>query len=73
VPRFGDCLLDARRPAGREVYADRRAIVAGTFRLNGVARVVDGGYRMSGRWPPASGIGHATWVLGGGIDSRADG
>lgn len=51
--------------AAREVYADPRAIVAGTFRPNGVARTVPGGYRATGRWPLASGITYATWVLGG--------
>jgi alkylation response protein AidB-like acyl-CoA dehydrogenase len=51
--------------AGREVYTDPRAVVAGTFRLSGVARAVDGGYRVTGRWPLASGITHATWALGG--------
>ena len=52
-------------PAAREVFADPRAIVAGSFRPAGVARVVADGYRVTGRWPFGSGITHSTWVLGG--------
>jgi indole-3-acetate monooxygenase len=51
--------------AGQEIYAAPDAAVAGTLALLGDARVVDGGYRVSGRWPYASGIWHSTWVLGG--------
>lgn len=56
--------LLAAAPA-REVFGSPRTIVAGTFRPNGVARVVPGGYRVTGRWPFASGINHCTWVIGG--------
>jgi len=51
--------------AGHEIYAAPDAAVAGTLARLGIARVVDGGYRVSGHWPYASGISHATWVLGG--------
>jgi indole-3-acetate monooxygenase len=51
--------------AALEVFSSPRTIVAGTFRPTGVARVVAGGYRVTGRWPFASGITHCTWVIGG--------
>jgi alkylation response protein AidB-like acyl-CoA dehydrogenase len=51
--------------AAREVYADARSVVAGTFRVNGTARAVDGGYRVSGNWGFGSGITHSTWTIGG--------
>ena len=36
--------------------------VAGSFTPGGKAVAVDGGYRISGRWPWASGIRHAEWL-----------
>ena len=51
--------------AAREIYSDPGVIVAGAFRSNGMARVVDGGYRAEGRWALGSGITHSTWALGG--------
>jgi alkylation response protein AidB-like acyl-CoA dehydrogenase len=42
-----------------------RAYVAGTLPPLGCATVVPGGYRVSGRWPFASGIHHATWIAAG--------
>ena len=57
--------LAGRLPAGaaREVFGDRRAVVAGQLEPGGIAEVVKGGYRVSGRWPFASGCQHATWLL----------
>jgi indole-3-acetate monooxygenase len=52
-------------PGAREVYADRDVVLAGTFRPTGVAVAVDGGYRVTGRWPFASGIMHSSWLMGG--------
>jgi indole-3-acetate monooxygenase len=49
----------------REVYADRDVVLAGTFRPTGVAVAVDGGYRLTGCWPFASGIMHSHWLMGG--------
>lgn len=57
--------LAGRLPAAaaREVFGDRRAVVAGQLEPGGIAEVVKGGYRVSGRWPFASGCRHATWLL----------
>jgi alkylation response protein AidB-like acyl-CoA dehydrogenase len=49
----------------REVFADRNVVLAETFRATGVAEAIDGGYRVMGRWPFASGIMHANWLMGG--------
>jgi alkylation response protein AidB-like acyl-CoA dehydrogenase len=49
----------------RQVFADRNCVLAGTFRATGVAEAADGGYRIMGRWPFASGIMHASWLIGG--------
>ncbi len=48
---------------GREIAgtpADYRA--AGSARVGGTARPVDGGYRVTGRWNFASGIDNARWL-----------
>ena len=49
---------------GREMFGrppDFRC--AGSFRPEGVARPVPGGYRVSGRWDYASGISNANWLF----------
>ena len=45
----------------REIYGPADAVVAGALRPSGTARVVQGGYRVDGRWAYASGIQHATY------------
>lgn len=49
----------------REVLGDPRDIAAGVWAPRGQAQPVDGGVRVSGRWPFASGITHANWFFGG--------
>jgi alkylation response protein AidB-like acyl-CoA dehydrogenase len=49
----------------REVFADPCAPSAGIAAPAGQAVRVDGGVRVSGRWPFASGITHCEWVWAG--------
>jgi alkylation response protein AidB-like acyl-CoA dehydrogenase len=52
--------------AQRDVWGpDRDAWIAGSLAPNGEAAAVDGGWRVSGRWPWASGCLHAQWVACG--------
>ena len=51
----------------RAVYAPADAITCGVFAPMGRARRVDGGFRVSGRWPFASGCQHSQWVMGGAV------
>ena len=49
-----------------EVFAEGPDVVgAGGLYPPGAAVVVEGGYRVSGRWPFASGSAHAAWLTGG--------
>jgi len=47
------------------IYGEPETISAGAFRPDGVAVEVDGGFRVTGRWPLASGSSHANWYVGG--------
>lgn len=52
--------------AQQEVWAENRdAWIAGSLAPNGEAVPVDGGWRVTGRWPWASGSLHADWVACG--------
>jgi alkylation response protein AidB-like acyl-CoA dehydrogenase len=51
--------------AARAIYADPATMVAGVFAPKGRATPEPGGYRVSGRWPFASGCRHAGWLMGG--------
>ena len=51
----------------REVFGPDDARVCGVFAPMGRALPVDGGYRVSGRWPFASGCEHSHWRMGGAI------
>src|SRR5215467_4468416 len=52
-------------PVARRIFVNERAAVAGSFVPIGRAEVVNGGYRVTGRWPYGSGINHSEWILGG--------
>jgi alkylation response protein AidB-like acyl-CoA dehydrogenase len=49
----------------REMFADPAAPTAGIAAPAGAAVRVDGGVRVSGRWPFASGITHCDWLWAG--------
>jgi alkylation response protein AidB-like acyl-CoA dehydrogenase len=52
--------------AAREIYgSDPLVRTAGAFRPFGNAAVVEGGYRVTGRWPLGSGCQHSQWIVGG--------
>jgi alkylation response protein AidB-like acyl-CoA dehydrogenase len=56
----------------RAIYGGGRTISAGVYAPRGRADRCEGGYRVSGRWPFVSGIGHSEWLMGGCI-VHADG
>jgi len=54
----------ASEEAFREIYrASPDAVFAGAAAPRGTAEIVDGGYRVSGRWGWASGSLHADWLM----------
>lgn len=46
----------------REIWGDPRGVLAWGFQLEGRAKVVPGGYRVTGKWAFGSGGHHATWM-----------
>ena len=54
-----------KEAGAKEVFADPTAASAGIAAPAGKAVRVDGGVRVSGRWPFASGITHCEWVWAG--------
>lgn len=51
----------------REVYGADDAVTCGVFAPMGRATRAAGGYRVTGRWPFASGCEHSRWRMGGAI------
>jgi alkylation response protein AidB-like acyl-CoA dehydrogenase len=49
--------------AADEIFADGRVLFAGALFPPGAAIPVEGGYRVSGRWPFASGSNYANWMV----------
>ena len=61
-------LADYLQPgAAQEIYGGAPRGMAGTFQPRGKAERVEGGYRVSGQWPFASGCYNADWFLGAGV------
>jgi alkylation response protein AidB-like acyl-CoA dehydrogenase len=52
---------------GRTLYNDLDSVTAGWIFPGGHLTVVDGGFKLSGRWQFGSGCTHADIILGGGI------
>ncbi|WP_338870136.1 acyl-CoA dehydrogenase family protein [Myxococcus stipitatus] len=52
---------------GREVCASPEVIIGGVAAPLGRAERVEGGYRVTGRWPWASGGHHCHWLVGGAV------
>jgi alkylation response protein AidB-like acyl-CoA dehydrogenase len=51
--------------AARAIYGEPRVVTGGVFAPCGTAVPEGGGYRVSGRWPFASGSEHCAWLMGG--------
>ena len=51
------------KDVAHSIFADPNVIVANSTRPSGKAVVVDGGYRMSGRWSLVSGCEMSTWLI----------
>jgi len=62
----GTSIIAAYMPevTAREVFQPR-VITGGAQAPNGRATEVDGGFRLSGRWPFGSGSTHCQWLVGG--------
>jgi alkylation response protein AidB-like acyl-CoA dehydrogenase len=56
-----------------EMMADPNVTLGGSGAPNGIAVPVEGGYRISGQWPFASGSKHTQWLCGICRVSEADG
>jgi alkylation response protein AidB-like acyl-CoA dehydrogenase len=55
-----------RPDAARDIFgANPNVVTAGALRPAGKAVVVDGGYRVTGRWTLGSGCQHSAWIVGG--------
>ena len=53
--------------ANHAIFADSRSTIAWGPRNGSRARAVEGGYRVTGRWPFASGCQHADYIVGHGV------
>ncbi|MEJ2404624.1 MAG: acyl-CoA dehydrogenase family protein [Candidatus Thiodiazotropha sp.] len=53
------------KKVAKEMYHDVSAVTGSALSQTGRAVRVDGGYRVSGRWPFCSGCQHSSWLLSG--------
>ncbi|HZO81629.1 MAG TPA: acyl-CoA dehydrogenase family protein [Candidatus Binataceae bacterium] len=56
----------------REMYRDIDASTASSLLWAGRAQPVDGGFRLSGRWPFCSGCTHSQWFVGSSVVHDGD-
>ncbi len=49
----------------RTVFDNPKNVLGGSLQPKGQAIAVEGGYRISGQWPMASGCDHTDWLAGG--------
>ncbi len=61
----GSVLSLLSEATGREIFAHPKTLLSGVFAPRGTAAAVDGGFRISGRWPWGSGTQNADWILAG--------
>jgi 3-hydroxy-9,10-secoandrosta-1,3,5(10)-triene-9,17-dione monooxygenase len=52
---------------------DQDTLISSSYTPRGQVEIVDGGYRLSGRWSFSSGCEHANWAILGGAATEADG
>jgi 3-hydroxy-9,10-secoandrosta-1,3,5(10)-triene-9,17-dione monooxygenase len=52
---------------------DEDTLISSSYTPRGQVEIVDGGYRVSGRWSFSSGSDHAQWVILGGAATEPDG
>ncbi len=68
------CLAQCPEEAQKTVWADGPDVaIAASFAPMAKVASVDGGYRVSGQSPFASGVGNSTWVFVGGMAETAGG
>jgi 3-hydroxy-9,10-secoandrosta-1,3,5(10)-triene-9,17-dione monooxygenase len=62
------------RQAQEDVWgSDQDTLISSSYTPRGQIEIVDGGYRVSGRWSFSSGCDHAQWVILGGVATEEDG
>jgi 3-hydroxy-9,10-secoandrosta-1,3,5(10)-triene-9,17-dione monooxygenase len=55
-----------------EVWTDPDQVTAGSLAPSGSIEPIEGGFRLTGRWPFASGAAHGRWFLLGTADSSGE-
>lgn len=69
---FGKRSLTSQSLTSQSLTGQRMPIASGAIIPRGLATPVEGGWRVSGQWPFASGSAHSSWLLAGFRIVRAD-